>query len=294
MEGPDARGIDDEHSITSPSDRSVSQPTQVKPIVTARLVDNSVDLEERIRRQEQQIEELQRRHENIVVGQVLVADNNNPDEDGNEEEQRSVGSNIFSCAFLSCSMKKVTIAVVLVMAVLAIIVGSVVATSPSRSPTQSPTSLPIVAPTLPPTTAPTSTMPGLIELLSFVSLDNGTALQMQSTPQNNALKWLANNTNLGNYTDKRKIQRYALAVFYYSTNGDNWSNNTGWLNNENECDWYIQPNNNTLCASGDVVNLDFIDEDTRTDNNLDGTLPNELALLSGSLSKLLSLVLVII
>jgi hypothetical protein len=136
-------------------------------------------------------------------------------------------------------------------------------------------------------------MPGLIELLSFVSLDNGTALQMQSTPQNNALKWLANNTNLGNYTDKRKIQRYALAVFYYSTNGDNWSNNTGWLNNENECDWYIQPNNNTLCASGDVVNLDFIDEDTRTDNNLDGTLPNELALLSGSLSKLFSLVLAI-
>jgi Leucine-rich repeat (LRR) protein len=129
-------------------------------------------------------------------------------------------------------------------------------------------------------------MPGLIELLSFVSLDNGTALQMQSTPQNNALKWLANNTNLGNYPDKRKIQRYALAVFYYSTNGDNWSNNTGWLNNENECDWYIQPNNNTLCASGDVVNLDFIDEDTRTDNNLDGTLPNELALLSGSLRRL--------
>jgi hypothetical protein len=137
VEGPDARGIDDEHSITSPSDRSVIQPTQVKPIVTARLVDNSVDLEERIRRQEQQIEELQRRHENIVVGQVLVDDYSNPDENGNEEEQRSVGSNILSCAFLSCSMKKVTIAVVLVMAVLAIIVGSVVATSRSRPSTQS-------------------------------------------------------------------------------------------------------------------------------------------------------------
>ncbi len=35
------------------------------------------------------------------------------------------------------------------------------------------------------------------------------------------------------------ITRYALAVFYYSTGGDEWDNNSGWLGSENECtSWF--------------------------------------------------------
>jgi hypothetical protein len=30
-------------------------------------------------------------------------------------------------------------------------------------------------------------------------------------------------------TDNRKSNVYALAVFYYSTDGDSWTNNDGWL-----------------------------------------------------------------
>ena len=38
----------------------------------------------------------------------------------------------------------------------------------------------------------------------------------------------------------------------YSTNGDNWLNNTGWLTDPNECNWYNawEP----FCSSDGVVN----------------------------------------
>jgi hypothetical protein len=39
-------------------------------------------------------------------------------------------------------------------------------------------------------------------------------------------------------------------------------------------------------VNGTVVELDFYDLDTETGNNLVGTIPNELALLSNSLGKL--------
>lgn len=74
-----------------------------------------------------------------------------------------------------------------------------------------------------------STLQDLVDLLSLMSFDNGAALQEPSTPQNNALLWLSNNINLDTYSDEKRIQRYALATFFYSTNGDNWKRNTGWI-----------------------------------------------------------------
>jgi hypothetical protein len=123
-----------------------------------------------------------------------------------------------------------------------------------------------------------------IALLSSLSFDNGTALQTPSTPQNNALVWLANNTNLDTYSDEKKIQRYVLAVLYYSTNGTDWLNKDGWLSNGDECDWYNLADG-SFCINGSVVELDFYDVDTKKGNNLVGTIPNELALLSHSLGK---------
>ena len=32
-------------------------------------------------------------------------------------------------------------------------------------------------------------------------------------------------------------QRYALATFFYSTNGSGWDNSDGWLVESNECAW---------------------------------------------------------
>jgi hypothetical protein len=145
-----------------------------------------------------------------------------------------------------------------------------------------------------PMPAPTILVPmGLTDLLSSVSFDRGAALSNPLTPQYSALIWLANNTNLDMYLNKQKIQRYALATFYYSTNGDKWNNKSGWLSDADECEWYNSESFNDLggsfCHDGEVVRLVMVEVDPVSGNNLDGTIPNEIALISNSLGELLPL-----
>jgi hypothetical protein len=121
-----------------------------------------------------------------------------------------------------------------------------------------------------PTPSPQEVIQELESLLIPVSLDNGTALQTASTPQKNALNWLANNTNLDTYSDAKKIQRYSLATLFYSTNGTSWYQKTNWRSNIDECDWgYVFCDEN---RSLETLELSY--------NNLFGTIPNELALMS--------------
>jgi hypothetical protein len=131
---------------------------------------------------------------------------------------------------------------------------------------------------------PTQELPQeLVSLLSSVSFDNGTALQTQSTPQNDAVIWLTNNTNLDSYSDVKKIQRYVLATLYYSTNGAQWNNNADWMTDSDECAWFNTAD--SFCKNGSVAEIDFYNFDDDNGNNLFGTIPNELALLSSSLGK---------
>jgi hypothetical protein len=117
----------------------------------------------------------------------------------------------------------------------------------------------------------------LESLLIPVSFDNGTSLRTVASPQNNALNWLGINVNLNSYSNATKIQRYALATLFYSTNGNSWYGKNKWMSNEDECHWYNSAS--SLCTRGSVETLHL------ESNNLVGTIPNELALLS-NLSKL--------
>jgi hypothetical protein len=121
----------------------------------------------------------------------------------------------------------------------------------------------------------------LSELISSASSDGGQALATSSTPQNMALEWLAGNPNLANYTDQQKVQRYALATIYYSTKGDSWASNDFWISNADACDKWYQFNDTTIdCKSnGSVSYLDL------SNNNLQGTIPREIGMLSDSLGK---------
>lgn len=84
-------------------------------------------------------------------------------------------------------------------------------------------------------------------IVEFVSKFNTSALVDEQSPQFLARKWII-------YDDKRRIpadhshllQRYTMAVLYYSLDGDNWetNNDTGdenipsfWLSMLHECDW---------------------------------------------------------
>lgn len=63
-----------------------------------------------------------------------------------------------------------------------------------------------------------------------------------SSPQYRALSWMAHDDVL-HYTPendhwiKKIVQRYTLAVIYYSTNGPGWSNTLFFLSNFDECNW---------------------------------------------------------
>lgn len=62
----------------------------------------------------------------------------------------------------------------------------------------------------------------------------------------------------------------ALAAIYTSTQGDSWNDNSGWLQNPDPCTWF-----GVSCADKHVLSLDL------PGNNLQGSLPDEIADLSG-------------
>jgi hypothetical protein len=96
-----------------------------------------------------------------------------------------------------------------------------------------------------------------------------------ASPQSKAMEWLENDPNLGNYTDGQRIQRYALATLFYSTNGDSWTENEFWLDDGNECGRWNTSDGSLVCTdTNEVSGLNL------TLNFLQGTLPPEIGLLS--------------
>jgi hypothetical protein len=71
-----------------------------------------------------------------------------------------------------------------------------------------------------------------------------------------------------------------LAVFYYSTNGKNWTESNDWLTHNDECTWYSDSLDPVCAESGVFLRLVFYG------NNLVGSIPPEVALLSDSLLSL--------
>jgi hypothetical protein len=100
-----------------------------------------------------------------------------------------------------------------------------------------------------------------------------------SSPQAKALTWLQQDPQFSEYELYRLYQRYALAVLYYSTNGDSWNWTSGWLSNDTECSWYqydnYGPADDTSCV--EASRLSFLD---LKENYLDGSVPTELELLT--------------
>ena len=167
-----------------------------------------------------------------------------------------------------CDKKMVLSAAILVagMTIVAVVLSVVLTGGEDRTPTS------------PATISPSTAQP-LFSLIADASPDKGEALSDTSSPQSMALAWLETNANLDSYTDQQKIQRYVLATLYYSTGGDSWHDITGWLSDDNECNWYNQADEGERCINGALVGLDL------SDNNLQGTIPREMSMLSNSLGK---------
>jgi hypothetical protein len=62
-----------------------------------------------------------------------------------------------------------------------------------------------------------------------------------STPQGSAFLFITEDPlimEVGVCSYPTIPQRYGLATFYFSTNGEAWTQDTGWLGNAGECDWF--------------------------------------------------------
>jgi hypothetical protein len=147
-------------------------------------------------------------------------------------------------------------------------------TIPTFSPISTKSPLPAI-----PTQLPTRFSSGdsLLDLLILNSFDKGSALLTTGTPQQNAYLWLSNNTNLDSYSEEVKLARYALATFFYSTNGQTTWNpkfrNDGWITDAPECDWASTANNQCTNGVYTSLTLDFV--------GASGQIPQELGLLTG-------------
>jgi len=67
-------------------------------------------------------------------------------------------------------------------------------------------------------------------------------------PQKKALDWILKNNNTRFVPEKDRnqiMQRYQLATLYFSTNGENWTNNGNFLSADDECNWYKEA---VMCA----------------------------------------------
>jgi hypothetical protein len=93
----------------------------------------------------------------------------------------------------------------------------------------------------------------------------------EDSPQAKALAWLQRGSELEMY---RLYQRYALAVLYFSTDGESWVDSTGWLSDAHECTWAV-PN----MEGCDWEGSRFV-ELWLTYNGLVGSMPKELSLLT--------------
>ena len=149
-----------------------------------------------------------------------------------------------------------------------------------------------------PSISPTKSRETLIRerlLLEGVSAD---ALDDPSSPQSKAFTFIIDLDGMELASDAPTlIQRYSMVTLYYSTNGDNWVDRSGWLTYHNECTWYgVEECNSegmittiylskydslSLLRAGQMLIITYMMYvlSTTVFNNLTGELPFEVGLL---------------
>lgn len=115
--------------------------------------------------------------------------------------------------------------------VVATLAPSTVPINPTVSPSVSPVTSAPVVPTPTPTSAPTqrcnisAALRSLLIRVIVNSISDTAAVNTAGTPQNSAFNWITEQDPdyICPDDDARLIQRYVLAVFYYSARGDRWT-----------------------------------------------------------------------
>jgi hypothetical protein len=120
------------------------------------------------------------------------------------------------------------------------------------------------------------------QILIQNSISNPATFNDTSSPQYQALNWMANSGDGADIIQSESIQgatpyiiqRYILAVLYYSTTGVGWNKQYDFLTNTNECEWGVGANNGFNVI--DCNNDGFVTLINLWQNQLMGVIPTEL------------------
>ncbi|CAB9510033.1 leucine rich repeat [Seminavis robusta] len=187
-------------------------------------------------------------------------------------EAKALDDKEMATSCLRSKTGKLIIALVLLTMTVMVVVLTV-GMSMRRETTGSTSSFPSIAPT-------SSYVQKLARDLNLTDATMSTISQDLESPQAQALKWLIQDPNYPSLSLLQKTQRFPLAVLYYSTQGQNWTNSTNFLDYQSrECSWHLSAGPGT-CYDG-IISTIYWDG-----NNLNGTIPQEIAVLKDSLSVL--------
>jgi hypothetical protein len=155
---------------------------------------------------------------------------------------------------------------------------------PSTSPSLLDSAIPTVVPppSNPPGDSTTQAFTVVAGIILAKSPDSIESLGEQSSPQFEALQWMAADVSQRPLPDDRILQRWVLAVLFYSTRGSGWAHSDDWLTAVSECFWFTTSEVDICDEEGRIISVEL------RDNGLEGTLPGELSLLSDSLGKTMS------
>jgi len=102
-----------------------------------------------------------------------------------------------------------------------------------QPPTHSPTDV-FQEPTNGPTTSNIDAIRNILFENGVISSED---LENMTSPHYKALQWLSWDDEMPLDGDDHIIQRYCLALLYFSTGGDKWKKKGNWLQNKHECEW---------------------------------------------------------
>jgi len=147
----------------------------------------------------------------------------------------------------------ICLGIVVSIILIAVIVPTALLAGPEDVPVVI-TEAPSMAPSMMPSSAPTSIeIPRTVEALTQYSTEE--SLRNANSPQGKAIAWLVNEDPYViqeglTFRNPKYIQRYVLAVFYFSLGGDDWEicnradtdcsdDKKSWLSAYDECSWYL-------------------------------------------------------
>jgi hypothetical protein len=200
-------------------------PMAEGPFVATCVSDTEADIEAQVKsRMQNQAEDIEQVVRRVLMTNVAIPVEVQP----SVEETSSVATNDHSVDEEDAKKKKICIVAIVLLAIVAA-VGAGIGTAVSKKPDEA------EAPTPSPITFRSEVFH------DFLAPISGELLSDTTSPQFQALNWLANNDaanmTIGVDSEAAIKTRYVAAVLYYAFGGENWTNNFRFLSDRETCSW---------------------------------------------------------